>query len=106
MPAPYRIDGAPARPGRRLERICAFTATRRVESGRLSMLPSGPMLTRDARGAILGGVPLGDLFRDGSVTSPAYVYDLDAMEAEARALAQGFGDRPHLVAYAVKANSA
>ncbi len=64
------------------------------------------MLTRDARGAVLGGVPLGDLFRDGSVTSPAYVYDLDAMEAEARALVQGFDDRPHLVAYAVKANSA
>jgi diaminopimelate decarboxylase len=64
------------------------------------------MLTRDDRGAVLGGVPLGDLFRDGSLSTPAYVYDLDAMEAEARALALGFGARPHLVAYAVKANSA
>ena len=64
------------------------------------------MLTRDARGVVLGGVPLGDLFRGGPATTPAYVYDLDAMEAEARDLAQGFGARPHLIAYAVKANSA
>ncbi len=70
------------------------------------MVPSETMLTRDERGAVLGGVPLGDLFRDGSLTTPAYVYDLDAMEAEARALAEGFGARPHLIAYAVKANSA
>jgi diaminopimelate decarboxylase len=66
------------------------------------------MLTRDAQGAVLGGISLVDLLRDGSLSipTPAYVYDLDAMEAEARALAEGFGDRPHLVAYAVKANSA
>ena len=68
------------------------------------------MLTRDAHGAVLGGISLGDLLRDGadsiSIPTPAYVYDLDAMEAEARALEAGFGDRPHLVAYAVKANSA
>jgi diaminopimelate decarboxylase len=66
------------------------------------------MLTRDAHGAVLGGIALGDLLRDGSVSisTPAYVYDLDAMEAEARSLEAGFGDRPHLIAYAVKANSA
>src|SRR3954467_15880303 len=64
------------------------------------------MLTRNAHGAVLGGISLVELLRDGAITTPAYVYDLDAMEAEARALEAGFGDRPHLVAYAVKANSA
>jgi diaminopimelate decarboxylase len=34
------------------------------------------------------------------------VYDLDGIEAEARDLAAGFGDAPHLIAYAVKACSA
>ena len=64
------------------------------------------MLTRDAHGAVLGGISLVDLLRDGTIPTPAYVYDLDAMEAEARALAEGFGANSHLVAYAVKANSA
>lgn len=59
------------------------------------------MLTRDAAGrALVGGVRL-----DGVLT-PAYVYDLDAIAAEARDLAAGFGGAPHLVAYAVKACSA
>ena len=69
------------------------------------------MLTRDERGSVLGGVALRDVFTSPSpsghaVATPAYVYDLDAMEAEARALAAGFGGAAHLVAYAVKANSA
>lgn len=68
------------------------------------------MLTRDVHGAVLGGVSLVDLLRGGSlslpISTPAYVYDLDAMEEEARALAEGFGGSPHLVAYAVKASSA
>ncbi|MEP7126621.1 MAG: diaminopimelate decarboxylase [Byssovorax sp.] len=64
------------------------------------------MLTRDAHGAVVGGISLVELLRDGAIETPAYVYDLDAMEAEARALEAGFEGRPHLVAYAVKANSA
>ena len=74
------------------------------------------MLTRDERGSVLGGVALRDLFDSGhsgrgveagrALATPAYVYDLDAMEAEARALSAGFGGAAHLVAYAVKANSA
>lgn len=65
------------------------------------------MLRRDERGAaVLGGVRLGDLFRTGSARTPAYVYDLGAMADAARALVAGFAGRPHLVAYAVKANSA
>ena len=38
--------------------------------------------------------------------TPTWVYDLDAMDAAACALEAAFGDAPHLVAYAVKANSA
>jgi len=64
------------------------------------------MLTRDERGARLGGAPLQDLLESGGVETPAYVYDLDAIEAEARELAAGFDGAPHLVAYAVKASSA
>lgn len=71
-------------------------------------------LTRDERGfAVLGGVPLASLFdtperfgAPASLTTPAYVYDLDAMVAEAADLATGFDGAPHLVAYAVKACSA
>ena len=67
------------------------------------------MSTRDERGSVLGGVALREIFGDAAdrkVATPAYVYDVDAMEREARALLEGFGDTPHLVAYAVKANSA
>lgn len=74
------------------------------------------MWTRDKEGAaLLGGMRLDDLF-DPAVTAeggglsrvrtPAYVYDLDAIAAEARALAASFGGTPHLIAYAMKANSA
>lgn len=55
---------------------------------------------------MLGGVSLADIARDGRFGTPAYVYDLDAIAAEARDLQAGFDDAPHLVAYAVKANSA
>ncbi len=56
--------------------------------------------TRDERGsAVLGGVPLASLFDSpatfgapASLATPAYVYDLDAMVAEARDLDAGFGD--------------
>jgi diaminopimelate decarboxylase len=74
---------------------------------------------------MLGGVPLADLVaapgqRDragdpGSPTAPAsssptstpaYVYDLDGMAAEARGIGEAFEGAPHLVAYAMKANTA
>ena len=54
----------------------------------------------------LGGVSLAEIARDPRFGTPSYVYDLDAITAEARALQAGFGSAPHLVAYAVKANSA
>jgi diaminopimelate decarboxylase len=64
-------------------------------------------LTRDGEGFLtLGGVRLVDLARDARIGTPAYVYDLDAIAAEARELRAAFDDARHLVAYAVKANSA
>jgi diaminopimelate decarboxylase len=70
------------------------------------------MLTRDEHGAaMVGGLRLADfLDLDGTagaaVPTPAYVYDLDAMARAARELSAGFEGAPHLVAYAVKANTA
>ncbi len=73
-------------------------------------------MTRLATGELaLGGVPLGELSRrlaesagDASarVGTPSYVYDLDGMAREASELEAAFEGTPHLVAYAVKANSA
>jgi diaminopimelate decarboxylase len=62
----------------------------------------------------LGGLGLGELSRSTFVQegagdrigTPTYVYDLDAVAAEARALESAYEGTPHLVAYAVKANSA
>lgn len=80
---------------------------------------------RDARGAAtMNGLRLEDVLRQSSSRrtassesyepvrtehaprTPAYVYDLDAITDAARALIAGFGGTPHLVAYAVKANTA
>ena len=55
---------------------------------------------------LLGGVPLIGLARDPRIGTPSYVYDLDGIEAGARALDAAFDGTPHLVAYAVKANTA
>jgi len=63
--------------------------------------------TRDEAGELLlGGVRLSELARDPAIGTPAYVYDLDAMVADATELDAAFGARPHLVCYAVKANTA
>lgn len=62
-------------------------------------------LTRDGSGTLqLGGVSLEKLASE--LGTPSYVYDLDAMAGEARALEEGFEGHPHLVCYAVKANTA
>lgn len=62
-------------------------------------------LARDERGELcLGGASLRDLAE--TYGTPTYVYDLDAMVREARALREAFGEHPHAIAYAVKANSA
>jgi diaminopimelate decarboxylase len=62
---------------------------------------------RDSAGRLtLGGVPLVDLARDADIGTPTYVYDLDAIADEAHTLEAAFGGTAHLVAYAVKANTA
>jgi diaminopimelate decarboxylase len=62
-------------------------------------------LTRDASGALLlGGLTLQTVLLDAG--TPSYVYDLDAMAQAARELDQAFGSSPHLICYAVKANTA
>jgi diaminopimelate decarboxylase len=55
-------------------------------------------------GLCLGGVDLARLAEE--VGTPTYVYDLDSIADEARALHVGFAGAAHLVAYAVKANTA
>jgi diaminopimelate decarboxylase len=57
-----------------------------------------------ARRLTLGGADLADLA--SALGTPTYVYDLDAIAAEAEALRAAFDGSAHLVAYAVKANSA
>ena len=47
-----------------------------------------------------------EVARDPEVGTPTYVYDLDAIAAEARELLRALEDSSGLVAYAVKANSA
>jgi diaminopimelate decarboxylase len=62
---------------------------------------------RDAQdNAVLGSVRLSQLIREANVELPAYVYDVDGMTETLRSLRHAFGDAPHLVAYAIKANSA
>ncbi len=58
-------------------------------------------------GLRLAAVRLADLAAPGhGFGTPTYVYDLDAMVAEATELRAAFDEAPHLVAYALKANSA
>lgn len=47
-----------------------------------------------------------DLLAEARVPTPAYFYDLSGIRRNVQALDQAFGDAPHLIAYAVKANSA
>jgi diaminopimelate decarboxylase len=62
---------------------------------------------RNAQGqACLGDTTLSELIAEAGQETPLYLYDLDAIAAEARALIEGYGDARHVVAYAVKANSA
>jgi diaminopimelate decarboxylase len=58
---------------------------------------------RDAAGQLmLGELLLGSI----DASTPFYIYDVDGIVAEAKAMHDAFENAPHLVAYAVKANSA
>src|ERR1700691_5333480 len=71
----------------------------------LARIAARMSLTRDSSGALhCGGVLLQQVIDE--VGTPAYVYDLDGMAERARALDAAFDAAPHLVAYAVKANTA
>jgi len=64
-------------------------------------------VVRDETGRLwLGGVSLLEIARDSAIGTPTYVYDLDAVAEEPASLRAAFGGAPHLIAYAVKANSA
>jgi diaminopimelate decarboxylase len=56
--------------------------------------------------ATIAGRPIAAILREAAVETPAYVYDVGAMQDEAHELKHAFGAQAHLVAYAVKANSA
>ncbi len=61
--------------------------------------------SRDSSATLrLSGVSLSDVVRGAG--TPTYVYDLDAMASGARALVDAFEGQPHLIAYALKANTA
>jgi diaminopimelate decarboxylase len=63
--------------------------------------------TRDAAGQLmLGGLRLGAICDSGDWPTPFYIYDVDGIVAEARAMHAAFDGAPHLIAYAVKANTA
>src|SRR5690606_16733406 len=63
--------------------------------------------SRDLTGrATLGGRPLQELISEAKVPTPAYFYDLSAMTSRVDKIRSAFGSAPHLIAYAIKANSA
>ncbi|MEO6598635.1 MAG: diaminopimelate decarboxylase [Polyangiaceae bacterium] len=62
---------------------------------------------RNAQGqACFGERPLSELLQESGLETPAYFYDLDAIAHEARSLTAGYGAARHVIAFAVKANSA
>jgi diaminopimelate decarboxylase len=64
-------------------------------------------MKRDDQGrALCAGRPIADILAEAGVSTPVYVYDVGAIVAEAQALAAGFHYHQHMIAYAVKANSA
>lgn len=56
--------------------------------------------------ATLSGRPLIELFSEAQVSTPAYFYDISAIRQRVLEMREAFGNAPHLIAYAVKANSA
>ena len=66
-------------------------------------LPGAPFLLRQADELWLDGVRLADLAAEFG--TPLYVYSRGAMRAAAAAYLQALAGRPHLLCYAMKANS-
>lgn len=80
----------------------------RRDDGELVFSPVSPAPrdVSEAGAPATSRVTLGEIARDPRFGTPTYVYDLDAITNEARAIEAAFGATDHLVAYAVKANSA
>ena len=63
--------------------------------------------SRNVKGqACLSGTSLVELIAAARTGTPAYVYDVDAVAESTRRLVASMGDSRHIVAYALKANSA
>lgn len=72
-------------------------------TGVLTPLLTESGLSRDASGALqMAGVPLGEIA--AAVGTPTYVYDAGVVRERYRRLDEAFGDLPHRICYAVKAN--
>jgi diaminopimelate decarboxylase len=69
----------------------------------MTELPYSFLQKEVARGLCLSGVALTDIAAEFG--TPVYAYSADAITAAYTALTQAFGDRPHRLCYAVKANS-
>lgn len=72
-------------------------------AGVLTPLLADAGLSRDATGALqMGGVALAEIAE--AVGTPTYVYDAGVLRERYRRLDEAFGDLPHRICYAVKAN--
>ncbi len=99
-------------PPRVLETPAFLVYARAMSAARVSSAAAeGARISGCVRGAD-GGLRIGDVRLSQLVGpepafgTPTYVYDLDAMVAEATEVRAAFEGAPHLVAYALKANSA
>ena len=60
-------------------------------------------IERKAEALMVDGVPLADIAKEYG--TPLYVYSRDTLEQNWKAFDNAFGNYPHRVCYAVKANS-
>lgn len=71
------------------------------------MIQPGQGFERNDQGtATFGGVEVGTLLEKSTCSTPAYFYDLSGMKAQVLSISEAFGSAPHLIAFAIKANSA
>jgi diaminopimelate decarboxylase len=66
-------------------------------------LPGAPWLARQGQDLVLDGCSLGELGQ--LFGTPLYVYSRNAMKAALSSYQRALAGRPHLVCYAMKANS-
>jgi len=86
--------------------VAALAVTALEAAAAIVAAEPGRLHRDDLGAAALGGARLAWLLEQAGVTTPAYVYDVGGVVAEAREIRAAFGATHHLIAYAVKANSA